>query len=124
MLVIRQEQERILAQYAAERFVEQACGHLHKCWPEQCEARGEEAVRTSVQMALKRAKRYGITTQRGIIRFLDVMYLLGDNFDTNPELAWATGILAHATMPAWAKADRVWAEAKERAELSEGQTVR
>jgi hypothetical protein len=112
MLEIRSEQLESLSAYTAQAFEARAYAHLHRAWPEACERRGDEAVRASIRHAIGRARQYGISSERGVIRFLNAMYQCGDEFDTEP---WAAAILTDASLAPQRKLDRLADELKSRA---------
>jgi hypothetical protein len=48
---------------------------------------------------------YGITSERDIILFLNHMYMLSPDFDTNPDFPWASEILNNPSIAPASKMD-------------------
>lgn len=113
MLHIRPEQMDALNDYMLSRFENRAYAHLVKCWPKQCAGMDENTVRASIRDSIDRAAHYGITTKRDIIRFLDVMYALSQNFDTDRRVSWAQEILNDSSLPPGQKMYRIWEKTKQ-----------
>lgn len=109
MLRIRPEQMEALEQAAVRRFETETARHLSTFAPEHSEILGEEGVRKVVGLGIERARRYGFTN-RGPARFyVEMMFLFGSDFDTDPQLPWAAQILADAgAHDQMARADRLW----------------
>ncbi len=93
MLVIRQAQIDALSAALSQRFEERMVAHLWEVVPEDCEALGDEEVRRSIQTCLRKAREYRISTAFDILRYLNVMYVLGLDFDTDPRFPWARELL-------------------------------
>jgi hypothetical protein len=90
---IRREQMAILEQAALKRFEDEMAVHLRKFAPKHSQVIGEDAVRRVVRIGIERAARYGLTN-RGPVRFyLELIFMFGSEFDTDPLLAWAGGCL-------------------------------
>ena len=93
MLVIREAQIVALSRALRSRFEREALGHVKACFPEQCVELGEENAFHYVQQGLRRAKDYGFESQYDLLRFLNVMFTLGADFDQSELHAWMRPIL-------------------------------
>lgn len=113
MLKIRKEQMKALSAYMLHQFEDRAYLHVMKCWPKRCNEMGEKAVRKSIHNGIDRASTYGINKEYDVIRFIDIMYVLCEDFDTNPHTAWAQDILYNRSLVAGRKIDRIWELAKQ-----------
>ncbi|HEY3820372.1 MAG TPA: hypothetical protein VGL81_24575 [Polyangiaceae bacterium] len=89
MWLIRAEQLRAFEDVALARFERDAVAHLHRALPERCTTLGPSAVARSVRRAIIKARGYGITSELDVLKFLNLMYLLDFDFDTDPRFAWA-----------------------------------
>ena len=98
MLVIREAQIVALSRALRSRFEREALGHVKACFPEQCVELGEENAFHYVQQGLRRAKDYGFESQYDLLRFLNVMFTLGGDFDTSELHAWMRPILTGRDM--------------------------
>jgi hypothetical protein len=93
MLTIRQEQMEALGRMMLERFADDMVRHLRESFPSKCAALGEVGVRDAIQDGISRAGRYGVQKHSDICRFIDMMFVFGADFDTNPKMLWAARIL-------------------------------
>ena len=103
MLKIRPEQMETLAEVQLRRLERDAIAHVQEFWSEQAKAQGEDGVRSMVQRALQRSDVYGIEEESDVLRFINLMYALGDDFDT--EQPWAAKILADEGAPGTERMD-------------------
>ena len=94
LLKIRAEQYERFAAVALKRFEDDAVQWVRESWPEEFDAKGEEAVRAEVQGVVGRCRNHGIERGEHVLRFLNLCYALGPDFDT--AYAWAKGPLEHA----------------------------
>jgi len=94
VLRIRREQMEALDQAAWRRFEQRAIQHLKETFPKHARFRGEEGLRNTVRSGLDRARQRGLTSERGLLLYLEQMMMLGSGFDTDPQLPWASFILS------------------------------
>jgi hypothetical protein len=99
VLIIRDAQISALAEPGIRRFRERAVLHLRTAVPETCAALGEDAVQASVDLALRKSREYGFREERDIVGYLNLMYLLGFDFDTDPRYAWTRDVLRATAAP-------------------------
>lgn len=97
MWTIRQDQVDIFKEAAVKRFENLMVGHLQKFFPAKCEGVGEAQVREMVRYGIERAKTYGITAECDVSVFVDVMFVMGRDFDLLSQNAWAGRILKDRT---------------------------
>ena len=109
MLQIRAQQMTALEQAVLKTFEKEMVEHLKKFSPQHCEVMSEPRVRSVIQLGMARAKTYGFTN-RGPVRFyLEMMFMFGTDFDTDPLLPWVAKILNDTAMPDQMKqADRLY----------------
>lgn len=94
MLVIREEQMQAFAQNAKERFEAETVQHISLFAPRQFEILGEKTIHRIVSLGMERAEGYGFTN-RGPARFyIELMFMFGSDFDTDPQYPWAAELLA------------------------------
>jgi hypothetical protein len=91
MLVIRDEQMRILARHSS---VSSLLHHLRDVAPDGCAEMSPEQMRSIADYCLERCEHHGIKREYDILRYLNLMLVFGFNFDT--EQAWAAAPLALA----------------------------
>ena len=90
---IRPEQMAVFAQNETEKFQDWIVEHLRRFFPEQCEAAGEQGLRRLVLDGIKCAAGYGIKSRRGVCKYIDLMVLLGREFETDQRFPAAANIL-------------------------------
>lgn len=94
MLIIRKEQMEVFEQAARIAFEERMIAHLRKSFPKKCDDIGDEGVRASIQDAVDRTRKLGVALEYDIERYINHMYALGFDFDTNPDYCWVKQILS------------------------------
>jgi hypothetical protein len=99
MLIIRQEQMDEFIRTAAKSFEDWMVAHLTEFFPGECRVLGYPEVRATIRYGIEKAERYGITTEREVCKYIDLMYALGQDFDSNPDLPWVQEILQDETLP-------------------------
>lgn len=100
MLIIRNEQLDAFVQASIRQFERRVLEHLRKFWPVRCARMGEEQVLSSIRQAVKRARAHGLEREIDIASYIDLVYLLGHDFDTNPETPYVGEILRSERHPA------------------------
>ena len=67
--------------------------HSREFTPPLCEVLGEAQLRVALRRALRRAHGYGFTYRGPLRLFLEMIFLYGSDFDTDPQYPWAAMIL-------------------------------
>ena len=93
MLTIREPQMAALAEDLVRRFEDRAVEHVRRYFPQQCEAVGESATRYYVTDGIQRARRYGLESEYDLLRFLNLIFGFGSDFDSRPEHTWMVDFL-------------------------------
>jgi hypothetical protein len=109
MLTIRQEQVEALRQYHLKKFEDEMVVHLAKFAPRHWQGIGEPTGRQVIRLGMAHAKKYGFTN-RGPVRFyLELMFLFGSHFDTDPQHPWVREVLNDPEpIDQMARADRLF----------------
>jgi len=66
-------------------MIDAALEYVRTGFPEIYERPGEAAVRESVVVAMRSAQRYGLEEWSAVLLYLDAMYVLGFDFDQDPQ---------------------------------------
>lgn len=112
MLRIRKEQYEELGKIALKRFEDSMIEHVKKFFPKYYEVLGETTIRKVILYSIDRAENYGFTTERDVCLYINLIFLLGSNFDMDPQLPWATVILNDETIVVpFRRIDRLYEEA-------------
>lgn len=90
---IRQEQLQAFDDAAMPAFENFMVDHLKRFATRHCAVLGEPGVRQVIQLGVKNAAAYGLTTRGPVRLFIELMFLLGSGFDRDPQLRWAHNIL-------------------------------
>ena len=85
MLIIRREQMEVFRREAASRFEDEMVVHSKLFSPRLCEVMGDEQLRAALRSAMNRAADYGFTCRGPIRLFIEMMFLCGSGFDTDPQ---------------------------------------
>lgn len=101
MLTIRKDQMAAFSANAQAQFALRCEAHLREYFPEECGRLGPREVAASVRLALGKADDYRLKSERDILRYLNLMYTLGFDFDRN--VPWASGILTDGRLSSASK---------------------
>jgi len=93
MWTIRQDQTEAFRQYHLRKFEDEMVDHLQKFSPHQFIVAGEPAVRQAIRLGIENAGKYGFS-DRGPVRFyIELMFMFGGYFDSDPQHPWAAEVL-------------------------------
>jgi len=99
MLSVRDDQVARFKEAAQRQFEEWMIQHLRRFFAKRCERMGEARVRELVEYGIRRAASYGITMRREVCKYIDVMVVLGRDFDRDARYGWAQQILSGNIAP-------------------------
>lgn len=100
MIRVREKQLGEIEQaLALELFEDEMMGHVHAFAPRHAAVIGDAGARAVVALGVARARAHGVTNP-GFLRFhVELMFMLGGMFDTDPAQPWAGEILRDASLP-------------------------
>jgi len=104
-MIIRQEHMVALEQAAARGFQSRMLERMRSHFPKHAQCLSEPQQLAVIQLSAKRAQDHGLTAERSVALYLDLMCVLGSEFDTDPQIPWAAAILADRRFPT--QADRI-----------------
>lgn len=110
MLVIRPEQLAALEQGMLTIFEDRVIAHLHELFPRSTSEYIPSEIRSLIRDGVTLAKRHGITRERDVVLFIDLMLALDREFDKLPKYQWASEILAEPGIPGTLKIERLYDE--------------
>lgn len=93
MLKIRNEQMDIFRKAALHAYEKDMVTHLYEFSPRHCDVIGEENVQKVIQLGIDRAKTYDFTMRGPLSFYIELMFMFGGFFDTDPQVPWAGEIL-------------------------------
>lgn len=93
MIILRKTQMEAFQKASSKSFEDAMVRHLQKFSPPHYKVIGEAGAREVIQLGIQRAQEYQWTF-RGPVRFyIEMMFMFGSAFDTDPQLPWVRGIL-------------------------------
>ena len=107
MLIIRGQHKAAFDQAVGRNLECSLLTHAKRAFGPRVAEMGEPAARALVRKAIAQAKRDGIVQAYEVSRYLDVMFLLGEDFDADTELPWVREILDRDGMTETDKMDRL-----------------
>lgn len=90
---MRHEPNEALDASAMPEFYSRVLKRLAQLFPKKCEYVKEVNLRRLIQHGIKTAESYAVSTERGFVLFISMMFLLGGGFDNDPMLPWVSAIL-------------------------------
>jgi hypothetical protein len=96
VLLIRADQMKAFELTARQRFEDEMFAHGKHFSPRLSEVIGDEQLRLAIRSAIARAEAYAFTYRGPIRLFIELMFLCGSGFDTDPQYP-AVGKLLRAT---------------------------
>ena len=86
MLKIREEQMKVFEAAALRSFEDEMAAHARKFSPRLCEILGDEQLHAALRHAMRKASAdYGFTNRGPMRLYIDLIFLFGSRFDTDPQ---------------------------------------
>ncbi len=85
MLKIREQQMKAFDIAAMQSFEDEMVEHSGEFSPTLCQVLGEKQLRVALRQTIQRAKDYGFTNRGPIRLCIELMFLCGSGFDTDPQ---------------------------------------
>jgi hypothetical protein len=98
MLVIRKEQMEVFAGITTRQFEDSMVEYVQGAFPKAFNDLKEPRIREIIHFGWDKARDYGLKSERGVRLYVNLMFLLGGGFDTDPQLPWAKRILLDETV--------------------------
>lgn len=108
MLLIRDAQMHVLHALARRQFEERMGAHLASVFPEEAGQLGPDGLRTLVGEGVEKARGYGLSREREVGLFLNLLVGLGARFDEDEAFEWAQRILRRGDLPGPTKMHRLY----------------
>jgi hypothetical protein len=99
MLIIRKQMMEAFEQQTMANFENRAVAYLHENHRNILTGIPEKDIRQSIREGIRRASAYGIATELDVLQFIDLMYLMSSDFDTNPRTSWVRQIFKNSRIP-------------------------
>ena len=121
MLRIREEQLAALRAAAMEQYLEKTRRHVERHFRARCAELGEAGTKELVALGVARAAEHGLSIERNIRRYVDLVFTFGAGFDRDPALPWASAILGTTQMDETPRMDWLFETALAEAERLDGE---
>ena len=107
MFTISKQTKAAFEKQMTTDFENRLVTYLKQSYRERLKEIPEESVRRSVQEGIARAAAYDIKAEHDVARFVDLMYLMSRDFDTNPNTSWIHPVLKNTQIPAGKRMDMI-----------------
>ncbi len=97
MLSIASAQVDLLAQAALRDFEQRVWTHLRDSFPEECSRMGDNYVRDEIRYGIRRAHVHGFDSELNTVRYINLMFALGGDFDSDPNMTSLIFIIRERT---------------------------
>jgi hypothetical protein len=104
VLVIRDQQMRILQEFQLRQFEDSLAAHLAKRFPRSALTTDADFLRSMIREGLRVAKTFGIVNRTDVRRFLEFSAEYGTDFYLKP---WAAKILGDPTLSGCGKMEQM-----------------
>ena len=94
MLVIREQQIHVLRAARRRDFEERTTRYVQRQFPTRCTTLGDTATQDQVHTAVGRALDYGLSAEADVLRYVNLTFALGLDFDRSGQYPWVEPILA------------------------------
>jgi len=91
-----------------KKFEDHMVFHLCQNLSEKVEDIPEDILRNTIQKGISDSERYEIRFEDDVERYIDLMFILGKDFDTEEESSWAGEILRKEEMSAEERLDTIF----------------
>jgi len=91
--VIRKEQQEVFSQYMRDSFINRMAIHLRKTFPDKTKELDDKSLKKIIENGISNAAKYEIRRECDVERYLNLMFALSFDFDTNKNTNWAGRII-------------------------------
>jgi hypothetical protein len=96
---IRQGHVLAFARRDSQNFEDWMTAHVQRVFPQAATAMPDTALRQLIRTGIDRAAASGIKSKRDVCKYIDLMLLLGDSFESDDRFPWAAKILGRQEQP-------------------------
>jgi hypothetical protein len=108
MLTIRKEQMAVFEAQFDRRFRASLLQHVRTDLPAESKPLSDPDLDSMITQAIERCRPYGVTSERDVALFLDLMLLKGRDFDREPKHRWMAKILQDKDLEGAAKMKAIY----------------
>jgi hypothetical protein len=99
VLTIRRLQMEVLERDLQARFAMEVVDHMADFAPWHFRVLGPDGTRLTVEKGLRRAGAHGLETRGAAQFYVELMFMFGSDFDTDPQLPWVAWFLTAPWLP-------------------------
>jgi len=99
---------KVLGEHMLRKFEDYMVGHLRQDFADQVKNTPEDSLRSTIQKGISKAERYDIRIEYNVERYIDLMFMLGHDFDVASGTKWAGELLNNKDMPPDEKINRIY----------------
>lgn len=114
MFKMRDAHLQAFSDLALEGFLERATAHVRRLFPNECASARDLDLRKWFRRCIDRAGTYGLASEYEVMCYVDTTFLLGANFDTDPNHLWALELLMDQEKAPRERAEQLIEEARKR----------
>lgn len=92
MFVISGSQQAAFRAGGLAELREVLVAHVSECFPARCAALGAGALPGHVEDGMRRAAAHGLTLERDISAYVELMVVFGSDFEHDPRFPWARSL--------------------------------
>ena len=107
-MIIHRGHTEGLSSYMLKQFEDRLFEHVKKVFPERTAKLGDQETRAQVQRGIGRAQRHYVTRENDVARYVDLQFLVGEDFEQRPQMAWANDILTNHKLAGDAKMRQIY----------------
>jgi hypothetical protein len=96
LLTIREEQMEVFQYYMFTHFEDEMVAHSKTFTPQLCKVLSEEQLRVALRQSIQRAETHRFTKKGSVRLYIELMFLCGSDFDTDPQYPMLKEVLASA----------------------------
>jgi len=119
MLKLRKAHLDAFEAHVVNLFTARVVAHVKAVWPAECGELGDAVVAETVRSAVQRAAALGLSSEFDVARFVDLAFILAQDFETNPLAGWTKTILLDRKLAPAEKMDRLYQRMEEEFALIE-----
>jgi hypothetical protein len=111
----------VLEADTAKRFYDSLRKHLRTELHEETRALSDGQILPMIKEGVERGRQYGVTTERDLTLFVDLIFLLSPKFEDAPDMNWAKRILLNKEIEGGAKMGLIYKQLAARQARRESQ---
>jgi len=104
---------QLFADEAMNKFICRVFDHVTEVFPDECRKLGDKDVLRQISDGIRRAAEYDIKIEYYVVRFIDLMFILCEDYDTNDRFPWANQILTDSEKSSTEKVDHLCERAEQ-----------